>query len=122
MFHDQLEVLVRVVGRQFDQLGRRCHIAEPPRIVEGGVHVGIDQFDRLGAIVLGWSCGYRELPFERVAACVPFARSAARPVGKAGRQIRAGKPVCTIGRGRDVDLQVFQYPGCGNPTTWRQPR
>ena len=59
---------LRVVGRQCDELGRRCHMAEPPRIVEGGVHVGIDQFDRLGAIVLRWRCGYRELPLEPVAA------------------------------------------------------
>jgi hypothetical protein len=44
MFHYQFEVLARVVGRQFDELGRRRHIAEPPRIVEGGVHVDIDQF------------------------------------------------------------------------------
>ena len=75
MFHDQFKVPVRVAGRQFNELRRRFDRAELLRIVQRGVHIGIDQFDRLGAIVVGSATISRKLRFERggVAVCLRFA-------------------------------------------------
>ena len=53
MFYDQFEMLAGVFGGELHEFDRRSRVGEKPRIFQAGVQIGVDQFARLVAEILG---------------------------------------------------------------------